>query len=105
MIGIKLCGIAYLADIIGDGIIDRIVVDQEQTERSVGHEAFKATLLPPLDASFLGDHRLTLIGIREQSILLDIRIRAGDKAVERFAYRKIQEDVFGIVPYHSYNFF
>ena len=105
MIGIKLCGIANLANIVSDGIIDCIVVDQQQPDWSIRDEAFKATLLPTLDAAFLGDDRLTFIGVREQSILLDIRIRAGDEAVERFAHRKIQDVVFGIVPYHSYNCF
>ena len=103
MIGIKLCGIAYLANIVGDGIIDRIIVDQQQPYRSVGDEAFKATLFPSLDAAFLGDHRLAFIDVREQSILLDIRIRAGDEAVERFAHREIQEDVFFVVLVHSDN--
>ena len=103
MIGIKLCGIAYLANIVSDGIIDCIVVDQQQPDRSIGDEALKATFCPPLDAAFLGDHSLSLIGVHEQRILFDIRIRACDEAVERFAHREIQEDVFGIVSYHSYN--
>ena len=103
MIGIKLCGIANLANIVSDGIIDCIVVDQQQPDWSIRDEAFKATLLPTLDAAFLGDDRLTFIGVREQSILLDIRIRAGDEAVERFAHREIQEDVFFVVLVHSDN--
>ena len=103
MIGIKLCGIAYLANIVSDGIIDCIVVDQQQPDWSIRDEAFKATLLPTLDAAFHGDYRLTFIGVREQSILLDIRIRAGDEAVERFAHREIQEDVFFVVLVHSDN--
>ena len=103
MIGIKLCGIANLANIVSDGIIDCIVVDQQQPDWSIGDEAFKATLLPTLDATFLGDYRLTFIGVHEQRILLDIRIRAGDEAVERFAHREIQEDVFFVVLVHSDN--